>query len=70
MLHGLLRDELVAQVPDRKRKTKDTKDSKKRDGAAPPNDRIPLPSVPPTVLSERRLAQKEAQKKVSTHDTG
>jgi hypothetical protein len=27
-----------------------------------------LPSVPPTVLSERRLAQKEAQKKVSTHD--
>jgi hypothetical protein len=49
MLTGLLREENAVPVNDRKRK-KDAKDNKKRDGAAPPLDRIPLPNIPVAVL--------------------
>lgn len=63
MLAGLLREENAVSLNDRKRK-KDAKDNKKRDGAAPPLDRIPLPNVPTTVINERRIMQKEALKKV------
>lgn len=63
MLAGLLREENAVSLNDRKRK-KDAKDNKKRDGAAPPLDRIPLPNIPTTVINERRIMQKEALKKV------
>jgi hypothetical protein len=64
MLPGLLREENAILSVDRKRK-KDGKDNKKRDGTAPSLDRIPLPAIPPAVLQERRHIQRETQKKVN-----
>jgi len=63
MLSGLLREENALPLVDRKRK-KDAKDTRKRDGAAPPLDRIPLPAVPLSIIQERRHMQREAQKKL------
>lgn len=63
MLAGLLREENSPFLVDRKRK-KDAKDNKRRDGTAPQLDRIPLPTVPASVVKERTHMQKEAQKKV------
>jgi hypothetical protein len=52
MLTGLLREETAVPINDRKRK-KDAKDNKKREGAGPPNDRIPLPNLPTNIVNER-----------------
>lgn len=64
MLTGLLKEENVPPTNDHKRK----KDNKKRDGvAAPPLDRIPLPTLSASVTQARRQMQREPQKKVCIH---
>uniref|UniRef100_A0A915E4Y9 Agouti signaling protein n=1 Tax=Ditylenchus dipsaci TaxID=166011 RepID=A0A915E4Y9_9BILA len=60
MLYGIIRDELVSIGDKKKQKLKDAKDNKKKDLSAPAPDRIPLPSLPESVKTERRLALKDA----------
>ncbi|CAD5206328.1 unnamed protein product [Bursaphelenchus okinawaensis] len=64
MFFGTNRDEGVPGLTDKKRKNKDFKDAKKKDGNAPPADRIPMPPLPESVLNERRAQAKEMSKKV------
>ncbi|CAD5209005.1 unnamed protein product [Bursaphelenchus xylophilus] len=64
MFFGTNRDEGVPGLTDKKRKNKEFKDAKKKDGNAPPADRIPMPPLPESVLNERRIQAKEIGKRV------
>ncbi len=57
MLYAVPKDDLLGGG-DKKRV-----EIKKKDPAAPPLDRFPLPAVPDSVRQERRLALKDAQQK-------